>query len=235
VALFLPLVGPAALGCDDAAPPRRETEMTLEVKKVPAGKNVTVEIQGTKRRVLIEARVCLREGQLEQFLTRARTKEHEAILAADVDARDIHKALLAAGAVAGSPVQFAPKYKPASGTPINVFVRWEDKGKLRTEPAQKWIVHAMSKKDLMHTWVFAGSHLVTDPEKVRPDYYLANDGDLICVSNFETALLDLPVNSPAEDADRIYIANTDRIPPRDTRVVVILAPAPVKKDDKDGR
>ena len=40
-----------------------------------------------KRRVLVNAEVCLREGQLELFLCRKQTKEHEAILAADVDAR----------------------------------------------------------------------------------------------------------------------------------------------------
>src|SRR5262249_39952887 len=60
-------------------------------KKVEVGKNVYLEIQGEQRRVLVESYVCLRKGQLEQFLTRKRTKEHEAILAADVDARKIHE------------------------------------------------------------------------------------------------------------------------------------------------
>jgi hypothetical protein len=224
-----------AAGCDDPGP-QPETAKAPEVKKVPAGKNVTVEIQGEKRRVLIDAKVCMRDGQLEQFLTRKGTKEHEAVLAADVDARDIHKALLACKALAGSPVEFDPKYKPASGTVIKVSVQWEEKGKLRTEPAQKWVTHGMSKKDLVHDWVFAGSRFVQHPEPGKPDLYLANDGDLICVSNFPSALLDLPVNSPSFDPDRVYVTNTDRIPPRDTPVVVILEPVPdAKKPEKNGR
>ena len=222
-----------AAGCDGEPPAAPNGPKGPEVKKVAAGKNISLEIQDARRRVLIQARVCLREGQLEQLLTRERTKEHEAILAADVDGRDVHKALLAAGAEPGAPVEFAPDYKPASGTPIKVFVQWEEKGKLRTEPAQKWLQHAISKKDLAHQWVFAGSRFVKDPEGQRPDYYLANDGDLICVANFPSALLDLPVNSPADDNDRAYVAHTARIPPKDTKVTVILEPAPgAKKPDK---
>src|SRR5205809_245610 len=38
--------------------------------RVPLAKNVTLEIEGKKRRVLIESKVCLRQGQLEQLLTR---------------------------------------------------------------------------------------------------------------------------------------------------------------------
>src|SRR5947209_2545701 len=79
-------------------------------KRVPFGpKNIFVEIEGPKdnqkRRVIIEAAVCLREGQLEQLLTRKQTKEHEAILAVDADARYIKAALLLAGAKEGSTVK----------------------------------------------------------------------------------------------------------------------------------
>src|SRR5262245_49424875 len=94
-------------------------------KKVPIGKNVFLEVQGERRRVLIETEVCLRQGPLEQLLCRKNTKEHEAILRADVDGRDIHKALLVAGAKPGSPVKFRPKYQPATGTPIQITLEFE--------------------------------------------------------------------------------------------------------------
>src|SRR5436305_6202132 len=117
-----------------------KSEPEPPAKKVKAGKNVYVEIQGEKRRrVLIEATVCLREGQLEMLMCRKQTKEHEAVLAAEVDARDIHKALVLAGAEPGSPVQFSPKFKPASGTVIKVTLQYEDKGKVVTVPGQKWV------------------------------------------------------------------------------------------------
>lgn len=219
----------AGSGCDNETQSQAAPAKSPEVKKVSAGKNVTIEIQGDKRRVLIESRVCLREGQLEQLLTRKGTKEHEAILAADVDGRDIHKALEVAGATAGKTVQFVPKFRAPSGPSIKVLVQWEEDGKLRTEPAQKWVLNEKTKKDLDQDWVFTGSQLIRDPDNIRPPFYLANDGDLICVSNFESALLDLPIESSANDAEREFAAHTQRIPPKGTRVVVILEPGPAKK------
>ncbi|MFO0970669.1 MAG: YdjY domain-containing protein, partial [Gemmataceae bacterium] len=135
------------LGCnqEEAGPGKKTDDPAKKTEAVPAkevrvGKNVIMEVMkdGT-RRVRVSAYVCLRMGQLEQFLTRKRTKEHEAILAADVDARDIHTALLLAGAEAGSPVRFDPKYQPARGQEIRVLVEYEKDGKKITHPAQQWI------------------------------------------------------------------------------------------------
>ena len=218
------------LGCNSDTPPLKDVQKPSEVKKVKAGRNVTLEIEGTRRRVLIEAEVCLREGQLEQLLCRRQTKEHEAILTADVDGRDIHKALLAASAKPGKPVKYDPVYEPATGDRIKVSLRYEDKGKQVTIPAQDWIQSMKTKKPLAVDWVFAGSRFVPDPfDPKKPDYYLANDGDLICVSNFPSALLDLPVNSPKDNADLAFIAFTERIPPEKTKVLVILEPVPEEK------
>jgi hypothetical protein len=201
-----------------------------DVKKVPVGKkNVSLVIEGDKRTVHVESVVCLREGALEQLLTRKGAKEHEAILAADVDARDIHKALLLARAEPGSPVVYQPKFKAPSGTRVKVFVRWEEKGKVRTEPAQKWVKNDQTGKALDSDWVFAGSRFVKNFDEGKPDVYLANDGDVICVANFEGALLDLPFNSSKVDTERSFVAFTDRIPPKDTKVTLILEPIIDKK------
>src|SRR5438067_11255768 len=90
----------AAFGCDPTEPGPKKTEAArpepppVAGKRVPIGQsgNVLLEIlPGDKRRVLVKSTVCLRQGQLEQLLCRKRTKEHEAILAADVaDVKDIH-------------------------------------------------------------------------------------------------------------------------------------------------
>ena len=220
-----------AAGCTEGAdsndaPPPRERDKVTEAKQVLVGRNVHLEVQGKARRVLVSGAICLREGQLEQFLTRKGTKEHEAIVAADVDARDIHKALLLAGAAEGKPVQFRPAYKAATGQPVRITVRYQDKGRLVTVPARSWVKNAKTGKDLDTDWVFAGSQLVNNPLDPGKKIYLANDGDVICVSNFETALLDLPIKSPKDNADLVYVAHTERIPPLETKVVVVLEPLP---------
>jgi hypothetical protein len=207
-----------------------EPKKAPEVKKVAVGKNVTLLIQGDKRSVQIDSQVCLRDGPLEQLLTRKGAKEHEAILAADIDARDVHKAMLLTGAEPGKPVQYQPKFKAPTGPVVKVFVQWEEKGKVRTEPARKWIMNGMTKKELDSDWVFAGSRFVKNFEEGKPDYYLANDGDVICVANFESALLDLPFNSSKADAERSFVAFTERIPPKETKVTLLLEPVLEKKD-----
>jgi hypothetical protein len=227
------------LGCESAPSEReegrakekaREKEKPAEAKKVLVAKNIFLEVRGKERRVLVSAEVCLREGQLELLMCRKQTKEHEAILTADVDARKIHEALLLAGAKEGSPVQFLPKYRPASGTTIRASVQYMGKdNKLVTVPARSWIKNMNSGKELNSDWVFAGSRLVDNPLDPDKKIYLANDGDLICVSNFETALLDLPIKSPKDNADLVFVAFTERIPPLETKVVVILEPVPEAK------
>jgi hypothetical protein len=225
------LVTGAALGCDAPAPereeprPRPKEERPAEAKRVAVGPNVWLEVQGERRRVLVAAVVCLREGPLEQLLCKRNTKEHEAILSADADARDIHQALLLAKAEPGSPVRFEPRYRPASGTSIRITVQYDEKGKPVTAPARSWVKNIKTGKELDTDWVFAGSRLVANAlDKDAPKFYLANEGDVICVSNFESAMLDLPINSPKDDADRAFVAFTDHIPPLGTKVLVFLDP-----------
>src|SRR5262249_50282759 len=121
----------AACAQNDGPSPKEpgKKDPPLEAKKVPVGKNVTLEVRGDQRRVIIDPYVCSRQGQLEQLLTRKRTKEHEAILAADIDAREVHTALTLAKAQEGSPVQFRPKFVPASGTVIKITLEYKEKDK----------------------------------------------------------------------------------------------------------
>src|SRR5947209_6905928 len=81
-------------GCDDPSADRKAVKKPAgpaaepaEAKTVKVGENVYLEVLPGSRRVLIDAEVCLREGPLEQLLTRKNKKEHEAVLAADIDAR----------------------------------------------------------------------------------------------------------------------------------------------------
>jgi hypothetical protein len=194
-------------------------------RRTALGRNLFFEVEGTSRRVIVRALVCLRQGQLEGLLCRKGTKEHEYILAADVDARQVHAALIAAGAVPGSPVQFAPRYRPARGTVIKVRLRYRKEGGEVTVAAQHWVREARARRDLGEEWVFGGSRFVPHPEDhTLPPVYLANQGDVICLCNMESAMLDLPVRSPKKFDERIFEAATERIPPLETPVDVILEP-----------
>jgi hypothetical protein len=216
-------------------PPRADTAPKPggDVKRGQLAKNVWIETEGDKRRIIVNAEVCLREGQygLECLLCRQATKEHESILAMDADARVIHTGLLATGAKAGSPVKFDPKFVPPSGTPIKVTLQYEQKGKTVRLPAQQWVRNSKTKKDLEYDWVFAGSIFYKNPlDPEAPETYgAAAEGAAICLSNVPTAMLDLPISSPKGLEERSYEPNTERIPALGTKVEVILEPVLEKK------
>lgn len=226
----------AALGFERQAASQPPQDKAAESKKVPVGKkNVFLEILPDKtKRVLVSAYVCRRTDLLEHLMCRKTTKEHEAILAADVDARDIHTALILAGAEPGHPVKFRPKFEPPTGTKIRITLQYEKKkGETITAAAQQWIRNTKTKKPMEQDhWVFAGSLLIPDPlDRKRPPFYAANDGDLITVVNFDSAMLDLPIDSSQDSQDLLFEANTERIPAIDTPVLVILEPIPATKKD----
>jgi hypothetical protein len=218
-----------------STPAEKEPEIKGPVKRVEIAKNITLEIVGEKaekRRVVIDASVCNRECQLELLLTGGlNQKKHEAILSADIDASKVHAALLAAGAESGKPVNFlVDPPTPPTGTGIKIFLEWKDKqGKLQRVRAQHWVRNAKTKKELHHDWVFAGSRVFNDPDKKRPPLYMANYGDVICLSNFDDAMLDLPVLSSKDNDELVFVTWTERIPEKDTPVRVILEPVLKKK------
>ncbi|MCY2937140.1 MAG: YdjY domain-containing protein [Planctomycetota bacterium] len=217
--LSLLLLGLGLSGLPAQAPDKPEVKKTRLTKS----QGVFLETEGKIRRVLVETVVVLRKGQLEEFLCRKNQKEHESILAGDFDARDIHTTLLLANGKAGSPVSYQPTYKAASGSRVKVSVRHPGKdGKVLEEDARRWVKNTSTLKELESDWVFAGSSLFDNPDDPKNPIYLANQGDVICLSNFNTAMLDLPIESSQKAADLLFEAWTDRIPPIGTRVTVVL-------------
>lgn len=193
-------------------------------------------------RVLVATEICLRQGPLEVFMCRKGTKEHESIVRTAIDGRLIHAALIAAGGKPGSPVQFVdPKtqeeaYKPASGTTIDVKVHYRKEGQLHTHPAQDWIRDISTKKPMSHRWVFAGSRFIKNPDRPNdPDYYSANNGELISISNFMDSMLEVPVEVTRDDASLSFVAWTERLPTLLSKVWVILEPQPASAKASDNK
>lgn len=195
-------------------------------------KDSKVWIDLKRKIVVVEGKVVLREGQLEMFACPGNTKSHESIVSVESKAYVVHAGLLAVGAKVGNPVQFVPQYKPAGGTEVDIVVLWVDEsGKRHKARAQDWIRETRTGKPMPYKWVFAGSGFWVDEEE-GTRHYQAEDGDLICVSNFATATLDLPIESSQSNAALMFDALTDNIPPIGTRVRLVLIPK--LEDDGSG-
>lgn len=192
-------------------------------------KNGDLWIDPKRKIVVVDGRIALREGPVEMFACPKRTKEHESIVAVNTKASFVHAALLAVGAKSGTPVQWDPKYAPPTGGKVEVLVLWKDKeGKNQKIRAQEWIVNTKTKKPMSYPWVFAGSGFWVD-EDTGMKYYHGDAGDLICVSNFATATLDIPVESSQENSNLLFEAATDKIPEKGTKVRLVLIPQAEKE------
>ncbi len=188
-------------------------------------------IDRKKSRVYFDGYVAMRDGPLEMFACPMGTKEHESVIGTLPKASEVHAALLAINAIPGAPVSFLPKFVPASGQRIRVWVCWRDQeGKFHVIDGRKWVQKSGTKESMNSEWVFAGSGFWEDPSDGHK-YYRADSGDMICVSNFSTAMLDVNIASSAESDQLQFSPFTERIPERFTPVRVVLVPIP----DADGK
>jgi hypothetical protein len=179
------------------------------------------------------------------------------VVSIDTQAYVVHAGLLAIDAESGSPVQFVPEFVPPKGTEIEVTVVWEEaSGRRRQTRAQDWVRNVAGLydafegvaanefddelnlqdqpdafRDMQYPWVFAGSQFLVDEETGKRDYLADMEGDLICVSNFPSAVLDVPIRSSDSNAALLFEAFTERIPPIGTPVTLILTP----KIEKSGQ
>jgi hypothetical protein len=177
-----------------------------------------------RKAVVVDGQVCLREGQLEMFACPKGTKEHESVVSLNCKAEEVHTGLLLAGAKPGTPVSFDPQYKPATGQIIDIYVLWKDaEGDKHQARAQDWVKDTKTGQVMTHDWVFAGSGFWKD-EETGQEHYKANGGDLVCVSNFPTATLDLPIESSQSNDELLFVPFTDHVPPRGTKVRAVFIP-----------
>ncbi|MFM7137845.1 MAG: YdjY domain-containing protein [Planctomycetota bacterium] len=219
------LIGPAPIRAADpeAASAPGQPDVHPELRRLSTTDEIWLDLPG--KRVVIGGRIALAEGEIEVFACPKGSKEHEAIIATLCPARLVHAGLLAIGLEPGSPVTFDPEYRPATGPKVTVLVRWKDAdGTWQERPAQELIRNTKTGEPLAAEWVFAGSGFWRDPAD-GTDHYQADGGDMICVSNFPGAMLDLPIESSDANESLLFEAFEGRVPPHGTAVELILAPA----------
>lgn len=213
-----------ASGDEGVAPPATEAAVAdphPDLTRLSPTEQVWLDREGNQ--VVVGGAIALQRGQIEFFACPRRTKEHESVVAVDASSRLVHAGLLAIGLEAGTPVQFAPEYRAARGPRVRVEVRWTDEqGASQRIDAQEWIRDTRTGKAMAADWVFAGSSFWKD-EATGEQYYQADGGDLVCVSNFPTATLDLTISSSQSNEALLFEVFDSRVPPRGTPVELIFS------------
>jgi len=233
LALFAALGPCSGLAGDDAPPaeapvatPGDEPDRHPELGRLAAREDVWVDLRG--KRVVVGGEVALAEGPIEFFACPRLTKEHESVIAVRASARLVHAALLAIGLEPGKPVSFDPVYAPATGPAVRLTLRWIDAdGTRREADARDWVRNVRTGKALDTEWVFVGSALWKDADGI--EHYQADAGDFVCVSNFPTATLDLPIESSQSNEALLFEAFPGRVPPVGTPVDIVLTAAPARE------
>jgi hypothetical protein len=193
-----------------------------ELRRLAPAEEVWVDLG--RKKVVVGGAVALDRGPIEFFACPQLTKEHESVIAVKASARLVHAALLAIGLEPGKPVSFDPVYAAASGPAVRLTLRWkDDAGTVHEADARTWVRNARTGRELDTEWVFAGSSLWKDPDGV--EHYQADAGDFICVSNFPTATLDLPIESSQSNEALLFEAFPGRVPPVGTPVDIVLTAA----------
>ena len=199
------------------------TDPHPELKRLSPTQEVWIDAKG--KRVVVGGEIAVEKGPIEFFACPRGTKEHESIVSTRSTARLVHAALLAIGLVPGKPVSFDPDYVAATGPVVKVTMRWKDEaGAIRELPAQEWIRDSRTGTSMREQWVFAGSAFWTDPSDGK-EYYQADGGDLVCLSNFPTAMLDLPIESSQSNDALLFDAFEGRVPAKGTPIEMILSAA----------
>ena len=177
----------------------------------------------TNKQVIIRGFICLNNGGLEMFACPRNTKEHESIVSAHAQSSEVHAALVALGFDPGSTVQWQPEYKAATGPMVSVEVHWMEGETMQKRNAREMVRNFHTEELLQTDWVFGGSQLVHDPASGE-DIYYGDGGEMLCLSNFATATLDLPIKSSADAELLMYRAVTESIPPLNAKVYLVLTP-----------
>lgn len=176
--------------------------------------------------VEVEARVILRQGQLELFAYSSAPvpKEHESILRLEPRAESIYQALGLIGLTPGHPPRYdadTNRQHPATGDFVDVLVRYESEGGPVEVSACDWMLDLHERQPMKPTpWVFAGSRRTTD------GVFAANlEGTTITVVDFNSAVLALPDLHSSSDSELWLAANAEAVPPEGTSVLLLLRPA----------
>lgn len=183
-----------------------------------------VRIDWQHRRVELDAEIVLRKGALELFACSPHSREHESILR--VRARPLHvfQAMGLIGLTPGAPARYESKgerWVRATGETVSLRVRYPSKGVDKVSPIEAWLLDVKhSRPPEKIDWMFAGSRTL-DGGRFGADL----DGTIVCVVDFDTALITVGDLHSADNELLWLEANTEAIPPVGTRCTLLIQAA----------
>jgi hypothetical protein len=185
-----------------------------------------IRIDWTRREVLAEATVLMREGLIELFACSPQQREHEALVRLEARPLHLYHALGLIGLQPGHPLRMneqTEKFEPAVGAPLEIDVRWMRSGSTVQERIENWLHVAQSKRTPSRMpWIFAGS------VKTEGGFAADFEGTVIALVDFSSSLIALPEAHSSSNEELWLEPATARIPPVGTKVTLVFRAGPTR-------
>lgn len=183
-----------------------------------------VRIDWEHRTVEVDAEIVLRRGPLELLACSSHTREHESILVVRARPMNIFQAMGLVGLQPGSPVRYDDeqgRWMAPVGEPVEIKLRYREGEVERTVPARKWLMDVQRRRPPERiSWVFSGSRAFGNGR-----FGADLDGTVVCVVDFDTALITVGALHSADNELLWLEANTEAIPPVGTPCTLLIRSA----------
>ena len=144
-------------------------------------------------------------------------KTHESILILDAEPFHMFAALGALDFEAGMNLTVEGDPRPPTGSPVEIWVEWNRGDEVISHRARELIWNAFTQRPMQETpWIFSGGRLRNN--QFTPQLF----HNIIAVYRDPDSLFNHPL--PTGTDDRTYRVNTDVIPPKGTKIKLIIRP-----------
>ena len=210
----------------DAPPPAKPAVREISPGIYEVGK---VRLDQKALSISFPGKLKMKRGLLEYLIVNPKGSAHESLLVTDVEANDIHVAMLLLGAKGGAitaeapPAQLDERYfrtaPKLTGDTVFITVKWKEKDVEKTVPIEDWLFNESAKKNIEHgPWIYNGSMLY------EGSFLAQAEGNLVALVTSPTALINNP--RKGNDNDQMWNVNGETTPGIGTPVEIIFKLAP---------
>ena len=222
-----------AATAEDAPPPAKPVVRQVSPGIYEVGK---VRLDQKALSISFPGKLNMKRGLLEYLLVNPKGSAHESLLATEVEANDIHVAMLLLGAKGGAitaeapPAQLDAQYfrtaPKLTGDTVFITVKWKEKDVEKTVPIEGWLVNAARKPVEHGAWIYNGSMLY------EGRFLAQAEGNLVALVTSPIALMNNP--RKGNDNDQMWNVNEETTPGESTPVEIIFKLIP-PSDTKPGK
>lgn len=179
--------------------------------------NVTLD--KNSREITMPGRINMVSGIIEFFACNPMGRTHESLLILDIEPLHLQLALIELGLKYGSNLRYQGDPRAPKGDSLEIFVEWKIAGTKERHRAEELILNDEQKRPMQKTnWVFTGARVANGV------FTAQTTKNIIATMRDPDSIINHPLPGGTNTTD-FYHANPAILPPRGTKVKVIIVPS----------